>query len=94
MSGTGGAAGLAARVRRRTLDLGGKGAQKSVLLDLSRAISQLAACAFYVTHPAKKPFIRPKLPICGLGALAFQAAFVFSRQRQLTHRPKSQARGL
>lgn len=54
----------------------------------------LWSCAFYVTPPAKKPFIRLKMPFCGLEALAHPPRFVFSRQGQLTHRPKSQARGL
>jgi hypothetical protein len=30
----------------------------------------LGVCAFYVTQPAKKAVIRPKMPLCGLEALA------------------------
>jgi hypothetical protein len=54
----------------------------------------LTVCAFYVTQPVKKTVIRPKKPICGLEALAQPPPFVFSSVGQLTHRPKSQARGL
>jgi hypothetical protein len=56
--------------------------------------SGIGVCAFYVTQPVKKPVIRPKKPICGLEALAQPPPFVFSSVGQLTHRPKSQARGL
>jgi hypothetical protein len=54
----------------------------------------LVVCAFYVTQAAKTPVIRLKKPLCGLEALAQPPRFVFSRLGQLTHRPKSQARGL
>jgi hypothetical protein len=56
--------------------------------------SGLSVCAFYVTQRVKKPVIRPKKPLCGLEALAQPPPFVFSSVGQLTHRPKSQARGL
>jgi hypothetical protein len=56
--------------------------------------SSLTICAFYVTPAVKKPVIRLKKPLCGLEALAQPPPFVFSIVGQLTHRPKSQARGL